>query len=365
MSASKNRPPAAPKELLYALIAHTTTGGSPIQSDQLVDANTALSNFMSEASMEYNLNFNTTNIDSSNSNNQRASPIYRSNSIGSSAEAEISSSDHKLLTASAVSDHDPPQLSQDISHDETSSTHSGHSLSRTSLAHSNSLERLQEHFHQQSEHEQLHDRDQATARLLGEPSLGLGLGTLHIHSGRSESEEEEELQLLDGYAATRARSKSKSKVNSTRNKIRIPTSLPNSLMGNVGQPNLAPLPHSPMHPQLLPRLVALPLRDIRTCQHYIVRESARPPIPLRCPAPLVRLLELCWADDPDDRPHFDMIVDFLEKLIHDIKEEEKETQRGGQRHRASMLGLLGLPLPLPLPTLDFPNTFPPFPSDTL
>jgi hypothetical protein len=46
----------------------------------------------------------------------------------------------------------------------------------------------------------------------------------------------------------------------------------------------------------------------------MVLEGTRPEIPDYVPSPVQRLLTDCWADDPDERPTFDEIVDRLREM---------------------------------------------------
>jgi len=73
------------------------------------------------------------------------------------------------------------------------------------------------------------------------------------------------------------------------------------------------------------------LRDLKTAQRFVMIENRRPPLPRGLPAPVARLIELCWDENPEDRPSFDIIVDHLEQ------------QCGELAH-------LQLPLSMPMPT---------------
>lgn len=46
----------------------------------------------------------------------------------------------------------------------------------------------------------------------------------------------------------------------------------------------------------------------------------RPPVPASMPQSLALLMQRCWAEDPDERPHFGTVLDVL-RLIHDADDE--------------------------------------------
>jgi hypothetical protein len=73
----------------------------------------------------------------------------------------------------------------------------------------------------------------------------------------------------------------------------------------------------------------IPLSDLKLAQRYVLSEGRRPPLPLGIPPAVSRLLEYCWDENPDDRPSFDIIVDYLQAECADE--------------------LAGMNLPLPLP----------------
>jgi hypothetical protein len=56
----------------------------------------------------------------------------------------------------------------------------------------------------------------------------------------------------------------------------------------------------------------IPLSDLKLAQRYVLSEGRRPPLPLGIPPAVSRLLEYCWDENPDDRPSFDIIVDYLQ-----------------------------------------------------
>jgi serine/threonine protein kinase len=49
-------------------------------------------------------------------------------------------------------------------------------------------------------------------------------------------------------------------------------------------------------------------------------EGNREKVPKDCPAEYAHLIEECWAQDPDQRPDFQHIVERLEKMLHDNTE---------------------------------------------
>jgi len=55
----------------------------------------------------------------------------------------------------------------------------------------------------------------------------------------------------------------------------------------------------------------IPIDDVKTARTHILVANRRPPLPSSIPAPLLRLIELCWDESPDDRPSFSIIEDFL------------------------------------------------------
>lgn len=48
--------------------------------------------------------------------------------------------------------------------------------------------------------------------------------------------------------------------------------------------------------------------------HAVGTQGRRPDIPLDTPAAAVRLIRLCWAENPDARPSFDDIISMMEQL---------------------------------------------------
>ncbi|KAG6547115.1 hypothetical protein Mapa_011367 [Marchantia paleacea] len=59
-----------------------------------------------------------------------------------------------------------------------------------------------------------------------------------------------------------------------------------------------------------------PYEDMSTIQaaFAVVHKHTRPPIPDTCPRPLRQLMEECWAENPEKRPHFWQIVQRLDEL---------------------------------------------------
>lgn len=58
--------------------------------------------------------------------------------------------------------------------------------------------------------------------------------------------------------------------------------------------------------------VRVPLNDLKVCQRLVLTSNARPPIPRSCPPAVARLLEQCWDENPEDRPTFDLVTEYLE-----------------------------------------------------
>jgi hypothetical protein len=50
-------------------------------------------------------------------------------------------------------------------------------------------------------------------------------------------------------------------------------------------------------------------------------DSGRPPIPLQCPDSLARLLKLCWEENVNERPTFEVIVTFLKDTVRSLETE--------------------------------------------
>ncbi len=48
--------------------------------------------------------------------------------------------------------------------------------------------------------------------------------------------------------------------------------------------------------------------------HAVGTQGKRPDIPVQTPAAAVRLIKLCWAENPDARPSFDDIMRMVEQL---------------------------------------------------
>lgn len=64
--------------------------------------------------------------------------------------------------------------------------------------------------------------------------------------------------------------------------------------------------------------VSVDLTDLKLCQRFVLTEGVRPAIPLGCPASVAQLLRNCWDENPDDRPSFDIIVEYLDLHQKDI-----------------------------------------------
>jgi hypothetical protein len=54
-----------------------------------------------------------------------------------------------------------------------------------------------------------------------------------------------------------------------------------------------------------------PLISLKECQRLIVTEKCQPWIPVGCPKSISKLLKLCWNFDPEQRPSFSMISEYL------------------------------------------------------
>jgi Protein tyrosine and serine/threonine kinase len=55
--------------------------------------------------------------------------------------------------------------------------------------------------------------------------------------------------------------------------------------------------------------------DHDTIVENVARGKERPTIPQNTPPDLARLVQTCWNDSPARRPHFEVIVSTLEKII--------------------------------------------------
>jgi hypothetical protein len=72
-----------------------------------------------------------------------------------------------------------------------------------------------------------------------------------------------------------------------------------------------------------------PLCDLKTAQEHIMKNNLRPPLPRGLPEPVARLMELCWDENPEERPSFEIITDYLREQCGEMA---------------------SLPLPLPIPS---------------
>jgi len=64
------------------------------------------------------------------------------------------------------------------------------------------------------------------------------------------------------------------------------------------------------------------LKSPAAIMKYVTVEKGRPDltkIPKNCPLPLVELMVKCWDHDPDNRPSFEEVLDFLTKLMKECK----------------------------------------------
>ncbi|KAK4489132.1 hypothetical protein RD792_004926 [Penstemon davidsonii] len=53
----------------------------------------------------------------------------------------------------------------------------------------------------------------------------------------------------------------------------------------------------------------------------VCQKNARPPLPSSCPKAFNRLIHRCWSSSPEKRPHFDEIVDKLEKYAESLDQD--------------------------------------------
>jgi hypothetical protein len=58
--------------------------------------------------------------------------------------------------------------------------------------------------------------------------------------------------------------------------------------------------------------VSVELTDLKLCQRFVLTAGVRPPIPIGCPESISQLLRNCWDENPDDRPSFEIIVEYLD-----------------------------------------------------
>lgn len=63
-------------------------------------------------------------------------------------------------------------------------------------------------------------------------------------------------------------------------------------------------------------MLPLPFLFLKTIviNKKVAKENLRPTIPGFCPQELADLITWCWEDDPDKRPGFDEILDYLHDL---------------------------------------------------
>jgi len=57
------------------------------------------------------------------------------------------------------------------------------------------------------------------------------------------------------------------------------------------------------------------IKNVDELKELVCNQGLRPRIPERTSQPIIDLLNSCWAQDPADRPSFDVIVSILEELI--------------------------------------------------
>ncbi|PKU75505.1 Serine/threonine-protein kinase CTR1 [Dendrobium catenatum] len=84
----------------------------------------------------------------------------------------------------------------------------------------------------------------------------------------------------------------------------------------------------------LPALLRLPYEYLTPLQAAVgvVQKGLRPTIPKRTCPKLAQLLEMCWQQDPVQRPNFSEILDFLQLITKELGDDEnrkKEKTSGG------------------------------------
>lgn len=53
-------------------------------------------------------------------------------------------------------------------------------------------------------------------------------------------------------------------------------------------------------------------------------QSARPPFPTDTPEAIMKLIEQCWSEDPEQRPSFDIVADTISDIFdNNLSDEEK------------------------------------------
>ena len=60
------------------------------------------------------------------------------------------------------------------------------------------------------------------------------------------------------------------------------------------------------------------LSSLKVTQQFILVENRRPPLPLGLPPAVSHLLTLCWDENPDDRPSFEIIVEYLQEQCGEL-----------------------------------------------
>ncbi|KAK3406688.1 hypothetical protein EUGRSUZ_K02846 [Eucalyptus grandis] len=53
----------------------------------------------------------------------------------------------------------------------------------------------------------------------------------------------------------------------------------------------------------------------------VSQKNARPPLPPECPPAIRRLISRCWSSNPNKRPHFDEIVQILERYSESLEQD--------------------------------------------
>ncbi len=73
-----------------------------------------------------------------------------------------------------------------------------------------------------------------------------------------------------------------------------------------------------VHPLPSVPVTAIELSDFPTAQHLVLNCRLRPPLPVGLPRPLVRLLRMCWAAAPSDRPTMAQVELFFKDSLTDL-----------------------------------------------
>ena len=66
--------------------------------------------------------------------------------------------------------------------------------------------------------------------------------------------------------------------------------------------------------EVLTRDVPYPLLPAYQVAAEVMKTNLRPSIPSNCPAPLAKLLQQCWAQNPEERPEFSDIYERLNQM---------------------------------------------------